>query len=99
MTLHADSEVGATYYTVFARGEIAIRDSVWPEMTDASKPFHLHSHVQTPDGCYWNVTETLTLTDASHFAYAYDETPAGCAPDSIPGYIATPRTGVVTIDE
>jgi hypothetical protein len=101
LTLHAPREPGAIYYTVFAQGDVMVPDrpGLWSELTDASKPFHINSHIQTPDGCYWDVSETLTVTDPSHFAYAYDETPTGCAPDSVPSYIATPRTGVVAIDE
>jgi hypothetical protein len=99
LTLHAPSEPGAIYFSIFNQGDVR-----WPshrplDLEADRTPLVFNWQVKTPDDCFWSVTETLTPTDARHFGYDYDEQPLGCAPDAVPSYIATPRTGVVVVDE
>jgi hypothetical protein len=96
LTLHAPIEASAIYYTVFANGDVFVRDL---QHGQGNKPLQFRARVETPDSCYWEVTETMTPVDARHYSYDYDEQPAGCDPDALPSYIATPRTGEVVVDE
>ena len=94
LTLHAESEPGATYYTMFANGDVWVDD-----LPDVGTHVRMRYHVETPDGCYWDVTERMRRVDEHQLFYVYDEQAAGCEPDATPSYIATPRVGHVIVDE
>jgi hypothetical protein len=94
LTLHADSEPSATYYTMFANGDVWV-DSL-PAMHTQVR---MRYRVETPDSCYWDVTEKMMRVEDNRLLYMYDEQPAGCEPDADPSFIATPRIGEVMIDE
>jgi len=93
LTLHAPSLPDAIYLTAWDRGDVDIAFE-----GNALPPLRFTTRALVSDGCRWLGTETLVPIDGHRYAYTYSETILSCEPGAIP-YMATPREGIVTVDE
>jgi hypothetical protein len=94
LVLHAPEKPNAIYLTAFEND----RTTVTLESAGAYR-ITFQTRATLPDSCEWITTEVLVPLDDERYAYSYDERMLSCAPGAEPRYVATPRTGLVTVED
>jgi len=94
LALHAPINPNFIYLTAWDHGDVSVT-------LDSDRPHRITFTIRgvLPDACEWEATEVLLPIDAKTYSYSYDEEMLGCAPDAEPRYVATPRTGLVTVED
>jgi hypothetical protein len=94
LTLFAPEKPGAIYLTAFENDHATVT------LKEAgSYRITFQTRATLPDTCEWIATEVLVPIDESRYAYSYDEQMLSCDPGAEPRYVATPRTGLVVVEE
>ncbi len=94
LALHAEILPNAIYLTAWRDGDVVF---TFPDST--LHPITFYNRAKLADNCKWLATETLTPIDDKTFYYDYSETLLECDPGASPGYVKTPRTGLVTVEK
>jgi hypothetical protein len=94
LVLHTNCRPHTIYLTAWRSG--ALRATL--EQGVELKPMTLETEAVLDDGCRWLGVERLTPIAKNRYFYSYDEELLGCEPGATPGYIKTPRTGIVTVE-
>lgn len=94
LLLHAPEKPNAIYLTAFEndRTTVTLKEA-------GSYRITFQTRATLPDTCEWIATEVLVPIDEDRYAYSYDEQMLSCEPGAEPRYIATPRTGLVTVED
>ena len=94
LALHAPIKPHAIYLTAFDDGDVTVK-------LDDARPHKITFKIRGTlrDTCEWEATEILIPIDDKTYSYSYDEEMLSCAPGAEPEYVATPRTGLVTVED
>jgi len=93
LSLHTETLPNAIYLTAWRNGDVMF---TFPDSQLHSITFY--NRAKLADNCQWLATEALTPIDEKTFYYDYSETLLECDPGAKPGYVKTPRTGLVTVE-
>ena len=91
--LEARSWPCAIYFSAWDDGPVVL------EQDGSGGDLHFHRRFVWSDRCTWESTEQLTPVDKSRFLYRYSERVVSCPPGLSPRGLATPRNGIVTLEE
>ncbi len=94
LALHTEILPNAIYLTAWRDGDVMF---TFPD--SQLQPITFYNRAKLADNCQWLATESLTPLDARTFYYDYSETLLECDPGASPGYVKTPRTGLVTVEQ
>jgi len=94
LALHAPVNPHCIYITAWEDGDVSVK-------LDDAGPYRItfKNRATLRDTCVWEATETLIPIDKETYSYSYDEEMLYCAPGAEPMYVATPRTGFVTVED
>ncbi len=94
LVLYAPEKPHAIYLTAFENDHatVTVKEAGAYRIT-------FQTRATLPDTCEWLATEVLVPIDDQRYAYSYDEQMLSCDPGAEPRYIATPRTGVVVVED
>ncbi len=94
LVLYAPEKPNAIYLTAFENDHatVTVKEA-------GSYRITFQTRATLPDTCEWIATEVLVPIDDHRYAYSYDERMVKCEPDAEPRYVATPRTGVVVVED
>jgi len=94
LVLYAPEKPGAIYLTAFENDHATVT------LKEAgSYRITFQTRATLPDTCEWIATEVLVPLDERRYAYSYDERMLSCDPGAEPRYVATPRTGLVVVED
>lgn len=94
LVLYAPEKPHAIYLTAFENDHatVTVKEA-------GSYRIMFQTRATLSDSCRWLATEILTPIDDHRYAYSYDEEMLSCDPGAEPQYVATPRTGVVVVED
>jgi hypothetical protein len=94
LVLFAPEKPGAIYLTAFEddHATVTLKEA-------GSYRITFQTRATLPDTCEWIATEVLVPISDDRYAYSYDEQMLSCDPGAEPRYVATPRTGVVVVED